>query len=89
MDNENVFRILTKKQLIIDGSPTFKKFEKEHENYLILVRIFKNIHDASKTLDRLPLNKVSLTFCYRSQAIPRKVFDVSRLAPQQRSVSGL
>ena len=54
-----------------------------------LVRIFKNIYDASKAPDHLPLNKISLTFWYRSQAISQNVFDFPRLAPQQRGFSGL
>ena len=51
----------------------------------ILVCIFKNSH-ASKASDQLPLNKVSLTFWYRSQAIRQKFFDFPRVAPQQRRV---
>ena len=41
MDKENVFRILTKKQPIIDGSPIFEKLEKEHQNYFYIGTYFQ------------------------------------------------
>ena len=65
-----------------------KNWRKNLQLTFELVPIFKNFYDASKAPDHLSLNKISLTFWYRSQAIPQKAFDFPRLAPQQRSVSG-